>query len=75
MREWHLSADQSHWEYRDGERVVDTLRWDRDGRTYGCYVNRDGHELSRDFGEAKRIIETGAKPAGAAQVPLFGGKR
>lgn len=72
---WKLSEDQGYWQYRDGTVVIDALRWERDAQRIGCYVNQKGAPLSRDFSEAKRMVESGAKAKEPTQIPLFGGKR
>ena len=67
--EWKLAKDGSSLEYRDGDTVVDTLGWNS---AAGCYVNRAGERMGREFNDARRAVESGVKPEERAQKMLFG---
>jgi hypothetical protein len=61
MPEWKLSLDHNCWEYREGESVLATLRWDREAGNFGAYVDGDGRPVSKKFDESREIIEKRAK--------------
>ena len=72
MPEWTLSKDMGTWEYRDGAKVLGTLRWN--GSTVaGTYVDGDGNPLSKKFEEARRMVE--ARANGKEPTPAKGQQR
>lgn len=57
MPEWKISDDQKSWEFRDGDTVLSTLRWDKNAGTWGAYVDSAGLAVSKKFDEARKLIE------------------
>ena len=72
---WRPSKDQRDWELCDGERVINTLHWDRDAF---AYLDSGGVNRGRDFDRARESAQAAARGEGAGapqERPMFGQRR
>ena len=72
---WRPSKDRRGWELCDGERVVNTLHWDRDAF---AYLDSGGVNCGRHFDRARESAQTAARGEGAGapqKRPIFGKRR
>ena len=58
---WKLSADQNTWLVFDGERLVNTVHWDKERGGFGAYVDSSGRDLGREFNNAKAAVDSAAR--------------